>query len=82
MTDTTVNEPAKPTHVQIDPMAAAGEYAALNAYYRDRNLVLANELAVQRSHSAMLEAQIENLRTELEQRNKELETAQKTKRSA
>lgn len=82
MTDTTVNEPAKPTHVQIDPMAAAGEYAALNAYYRDRNLVLANELAVQRSHSAMLEAQIENLRTELEQRNKDLEAAQKTKRSA
>ncbi|MDH0126690.1 hypothetical protein N7376_22190 [Brucella intermedia GD04153] len=75
MTDTTVNEPAKPTHVQIDPMAAAGEYAALNAYYRDRNLVLANELAVQRSHSAMLEAQIENLRTELEQRNKDLEAA-------
>ena len=82
MTDTTVSEPAKPTHVQIDPMAAAGEYAALNAYYRDRNLVLANELAVQRSHSAMLEAQIENLRTELEQRNKVLEAAQKTKRSA
>lgn len=82
MTDTTVSEPAKPTHVQIDPMAAAGEYAALNAYYRDRNLVLANELAVQRSHSAMLEAQIENLRTELEQRNKDLEAAQKTKRSA
>lgn len=82
MTDTTVNEPAKPTHVQIDPMAAAGEYAALNAYYRDRNLVLANELAVQRSHSAMLEAQIENLRTELEQRNKDLEAAQKTKRNA
>jgi len=82
MTETTVNEPAKPTHVQIDPMAAAGEYAALNAYYRDRNLVLANELAVQRSHSAMLEAQIENLRTELEQRNKDLEAAQKTKRSA
>ncbi|KAB2792610.1 hypothetical protein F9K96_05595 [Brucella anthropi] len=82
MTDTTVNEPAKPTHVQIDPMAAAGEYAALNAYYRDRNLVLANELAVQRGHSAMLEAQIENLRTELEQRNKDLEAAQKTKRSA
>lgn len=82
MTDTTVNEPAKPTHVQIDPMAAAGEYAALNAYYRDRNLVLANELAVSRGHSAMLEAQIENLRTELEQRNKDLEAAQKTKRSA
>ncbi|TWH03354.1 hypothetical protein L614_001300001230 [Ochrobactrum sp. J50] len=82
MTDTTVNEPAKPTHVQIDPMAAAGEYAALNAYYRDRNLVLANEIAGLRSHSAMLEAQIENLRTELEQRNKDLEAAQKTKRSA
>jgi hypothetical protein len=82
MTDTTVNEPAKPTHVQIDPMAAASEYAALNAYYRDRNLVLANELAVQRSHSAMLEAQIENLRTELEQRNKDLEAAQKMKRNA
>lgn len=82
MTETTVNEPAKPTHVQIDPLAAAGEYAALNAYYRDRNLVLANELAVSRGHSAMLEAQIENLRTELEQRNKDLEAAQKTKRSA
>lgn len=81
MADTTVNEPAKPTHVQIDPMAAAGEYAALNAYYRDRNLVLANEIAGLRSHSAMLEAQIENLRIELEQRNKDLEAAQKTKRS-
>lgn len=82
MTDTTVNEPAKPTHVQIDPMAAASEYAALNAYYRDRNLVLANEIVGLRSHSAMLEAQIENLRTELEQRNKDLEAAQKTKRNA
>ncbi|WP_043062382.1 hypothetical protein [Brucella anthropi] len=82
MTDTTVSEPAKPTHVQIDPMAAAGEYAALNAYYRDRNLVLANEIAGLRSHSTMLEAQIENLRIELEQRNKDLEAAQKTKRSA
>ncbi|WGG61874.1 hypothetical protein [Brucella intermedia] len=81
MTDTTVNEPAKPTHVQIDPMAAASEAMALNEFYKNRNLLLANELAVQRSHSAMLEAQIENLRTELEQRNKDLEaaTAAKTK---
>lgn len=46
MTETTVNEPAKPTHVQVDPMAAAGEYAALNAYYRDRNLALAHQIAV------------------------------------
>lgn len=82
MTETTVNEPAKPTHVQIDPMAAAGEYAALNAYYRDRNLVLANELAGMRAQMAILEAQNEAFRTELEQRNKDLEAAQKTKRSA
>lgn len=45
MTDTTVNEPAKPTHVQIDPMAAASEYAALNEFLRNRCLLLANQIA-------------------------------------
>ncbi|WP_245414797.1 hypothetical protein [Brucella oryzae] len=49
MTDTTVNEPAKPTHVQIDPMAAAGEAMALNEFYRQRTLLLANEVAALRS---------------------------------
>jgi len=52
MTETTVNEPArhdaKLTHVQIDPMAAAGEYAALNDWYKNRCLLLANEVAMLR----------------------------------
>lgn len=82
MTDTTVNEPAKPTHVQIDPMAAASEAMALNDYYKNRTLLLANEIAGMRMQISMLEAQNEAFRTELEQRNKDLEAAQKTKRSA
>lgn len=82
MTDTTVNEPAKPTHVQIDPMAAASEAMALNDYYKNRTLLLANEIAGMRMQISMLEAQNEAFRTELEQRNKDLEASQKTKRSA
>lgn len=82
MTDTTVNEPAKPTHVQIDPMAAAGEYAALCDWYKNRCLLLANEIAGMRAQMSILEAQNEAFRTELELRNKDLEAAQKTKRSA
>lgn len=62
MTDTTVNEPAKPTHVQIDPMAAAGEAMALNEFYRQRTLLLANEVALLRgqlvaAHAATVEAE-------------------------
>jgi len=82
MTDTTVNEPAKPTHVQIDPMAAASEAMALNDYYKNRTLLLANEIAGMRAQMSILEAQNEAFRTELEQRNKDLEAAQKMKRSA
>lgn len=82
MTDTTVNEPAKPTHVQIDPMAAASEYAALNDFLRNRCLLLANEITGMRAQMTILEAQNEAFRTELEQRNKDLEAAQKTKRNA
>lgn len=44
MTDTTVNEPAKPTHVQIDPMAAASEAMALNEFYKNRLLLQANTI--------------------------------------
>lgn len=81
MTDTTVSEPAKPTHVQIDPMAAASEAMALNEYLKNRNLLLANELVGMRAQMTILEAQNEAFRTELEQRNKDLEaaTAAKTK---
>jgi len=75
MTDTTVNEPAKPTHVQIDPMAAASEAMALNDYYKNRCLLLANEIAGMRAQMAILEAQNEAFRTELERRNKDLEAA-------
>nr|WP_176024850.1 hypothetical protein [Brucella pseudintermedia] len=82
MTDTTVNEPAKPTHVQIDPMAAASEAMALNDYYKNRTLLLANEIAGMRAQMSILEAQNEAFRTELEQRNKDLEAAQKMKRNA
>ncbi|WP_247996680.1 hypothetical protein [Brucella tritici] len=81
MTDTTVSEPAKPTHVQIDPMAAASEYAALNDFLRNRCLLLANEIAGMRAQMSILEAQNEAFSIELEQRNKDLEAAQKTKRS-
>jgi len=82
MTDTTVNEPAKPTHVQIDPMAAASEAMALNEFYKNRTLLLANEIAGMRAQMAILKAQNEAFRTELEQRNNDLEAAQKPKRSA
>jgi hypothetical protein len=82
MTETTVNEPAKPTHVQIDPMAAASEAMALNEFYKNRTLLLANEITGMRAQMTILEAQNEAFRTELEQRNKDLEAAQKSKRSA
>lgn len=82
MTETTVNEPAKPTHVQIDPMAAASEAMALNEFYKNRTLLLANEIAGMRAQMSILEAQNEAFRTELEQRNKDLEAAQKMKRNA
>ena len=82
MTDTTVTEPAKPSHVQIDPMAAASEAMALNEFYKNRNLLLANEIAGMRAQMSILEAQNEAFRTELEQRSNDLEAAQKTKRSA
>ncbi|WP_176038779.1 hypothetical protein [Brucella tritici] len=81
MTETTVNEPAKPTHVQIDPMAAASEAMALNEFYKNRNLLLANEITGMRAQMSILEAQNEAFRAELEQRNKDLEAAQKIKRS-
>ncbi|QGA55843.1 hypothetical protein [Brucella sp. 2280] len=82
MTDTAVNEPAQLSRVQIDPMAAAGEAMALNEFYKNRVLILANEIAGMRAQMSILEAQNEAFRTELEQRNKDLEAAQKTKRSA
>ena len=82
MTETTVDKPAQPSHVQIDPMAAANEAMALNDFYNNRNLLLANEIAGMRIQISMLETQCEAFRTELEQRNNDLEAAQKTKRSA
>ncbi|WP_025199130.1 hypothetical protein [Brucella sp. BO2] len=82
MTDTAVNEPAQLSRVQIDPMAAAGEAMALNEFYKNRVLILANEIAGMRAQMSILEAQNEAFRTELEQRNKDLEAAQKTKRNA
>jgi len=82
MTETTVDKPVQPSHVQIDPMAAASEAMALNEFYKNRNLLLANEIAGMRAQMAILEAQNEAFRIELEQRNKDLEAAQKSKRSA
>ncbi|MCV9910030.1 hypothetical protein OIV19_20735 [Brucella sp. HL-2] len=82
MTDTTVDKPAQPSHVQIDPMAAASEAMALNEFYKNRNLLLANEISGMRMQISMLETQCEAFRQELEQRNNDLEAAQKTKRSA
>lgn len=46
MTETTVDKPAQPSHVQIDPMAAASEAMALNEFYRQRALLLANQIAI------------------------------------
>lgn len=62
MTETTVDKPAQPSHVQIDPMAAAGEAMALNEFYRQRTLLLANEVALLRgqletAHAATVEAE-------------------------
>jgi hypothetical protein len=82
MTETTVDKPAQPSHVQIDPMAAASEAMALNEFYKNRTLLLANEIAGMRIQISMLETQCEAFRQELEQRNNDLEAAQKTKRSA
>ena len=67
MTDTTVHEPAREgARVQIDPMAAAGEYAALNEFYKNRCLLLANELAQMRNHAATLEQHLAEVRAELD----------------
>lgn len=82
MTEMTVDKPAQPSHVQIDPMAAASEAMALNEFYKNRNLLLANEIAGMRMQISMLETQCDAFRQELEQRNNDLEAAQKTKRSA
>lgn len=82
MTETTVDKPAQPSHVQIDPMAAASEAMALNDFYKNRNLLLANEIAGMRMQISMLETQCEAFRQELERRNEDLEVAQKPKRSA
>ncbi len=82
MTETTVDKPAQPSQVQIDPMAAASEAMALNDFYKNRNLLLANEIAGMRMQISMLQTQCEAFRQELEQRNNDLEAAQKTKRSA
>ena len=57
MTDTTVSEPAQPSRVQIDPMAAAGE--ARNEFYRNRRLLLANEVAGLRAVNARQSEQLE-----------------------
>lgn len=82
MTETTVDKPAQPSQVQIDPMAAASEAMALNEFYKNRNLLLANEIAGNRMQISMLETQCEAFRQELEQRNNDLEAAQKLKRRA
>ena len=67
MTDTTVHEPAREgARVQIDPMAAAGEYAAMNEWLKNRCLLLANELAQMRNHTATLEQQLAEVRAELD----------------
>lgn len=44
--------------VQIDPLAAALEASALNDFYKNRNLLLANEVA-------SLRGQVEALKAEL-----------------
>lgn len=71
MTDTTVSEPAQPSRVQIDPMAADGEAMALNEFYRNRCLLLANEVAGLRAVNASQSEQLEDM-----------QVAQKPKRSA
>lgn len=48
--------PAAQTRVQIDPMAALGETQALVDFYRNRNLLLANEVHALRSTVAELQA--------------------------
>ena len=55
---------------------------ALNEFYKNRTLLLANEIAGMRAQMSILEAQNEAFCIELEQRNKDLEVAQKTKRNA
>jgi hypothetical protein len=42
-------QPAVPRTVQIDPMAALGELQALVEFYRNRCLLLANELHTMRN---------------------------------
>ena len=82
MTDTTVSEPAQPSRVQIDPMAADGE--ARNEFYRNRRLLLENEVACLRAVNASQSEQLDAMRAELEARNHDIEAmqvAQKPKRS-
>ena len=69
MTDTTVSEPAQHSRVQIDTMAAAGE--ARNEFYRNRRLLLANEVSGLRAVNASQSEQLEAM-----------QVAQKPKRSA
>lgn len=49
---------APPTRVQIDPIAALGETQALVDFYRNRNLLLANEVHALRGTVAELQARI------------------------
>ena len=49
---------AAQTRVQIDPIAALGETQALVDFYRNRNLLLANELHALRGTVAELQARI------------------------
>lgn len=71
MTKSTVETPAQdtrapmhpiansqPSRVTIDPVAAAGEYAALNEFYRNRNLLLANEISSLRAQNDALIAEL------------------------
>lgn len=50
--------PAAQTRVQIDPMAALGETQALVDFYRNRNLLLANEVHALRATVAELQARV------------------------
>lgn len=60
MTDTEQagSAPAAQTRVQIDPMAALGETQALVDFYRNRNLLLANEVHALRGTVAELQARL------------------------
>lgn len=58
MTKQTAETPERDTKVQIDPMAAAGEYAALNEFYKNRNLLLAHEISGLRAQNDALIAEL------------------------